>query len=198
MKVKNQITILFIFLCFSISKAQENKIQKKSYTDIIEISNDVFYKRSQSKKYKERNAMYVTLDYCNESIYNYLVTQNDKGELKRKFKKQSYLYNKLFNKKEVLFYKKQLSEDKFKFSHCDIETDSIFVFNKNRDHHAYTGNRLRSININNTENLSIPLFTKNHKYGIVFSSNIQGGWYLVYEKKNGKWVEIFSFDSYTS
>lgn len=198
MNINNLLLVIILFFSFSFSNAQENKIQENLYNNIIGISNDVFYKKANSDKYKKRNAMYVTLSYCNKSINDYLVRQKNTGELKRKFKNKPHLYKKLFNNKEILYYEQQIFEDKFIFNHCDIETDSIFVFNKNRDHHAYIGNRLRSININNTENLSTPLFTNNHRYGIVFSSNVEYGWYIIYEKINGKWVEIFSFDSYTS
>jgi len=98
----------------------------------------------------------------------------------------------------LIYYKEQILDRTFKFNHSDIETDSIFVFNKNRDHHAYIGNRLRKISENNVEGVFVPFFTKNNKYAFTLASNIQGGGYIVYEKKKGKWVEVFYFGHFIS
>lgn len=145
--MKNKIAILFILMCFTFSKAQDKKIQEKLYDDIIMISEDVFQKRSDSKKHKNRSGMYVTI-YNNKGIYDYIISVIDKGDLRGQFKRNPSLFDKLFNPKELKYYKEQAQEGEFKFSHCDIETDSIFVFNKNRDISIIIDGRLRVMNKN--------------------------------------------------
>jgi len=89
--MKNKLTILFLIFCFSSSKAQNKTIHENLYDDIIEISKDVFYKRSQSKKYKQRNAMFVGISN-NKQLYEYIIRQINKGELKKEFKRNQSLY----------------------------------------------------------------------------------------------------------
>ncbi|MFD0964552.1 hypothetical protein [Pseudofulvibacter geojedonensis] len=196
--MKNKLLFfLFLLLYFNFSNAQQNRIQEKLYDDIISVANDVFSKRYKSKKYKTRTVMYVGI-YNNKNVYDYFIRQINKEELEKQFKRNPSLYDVLFNKKELQYYKKQALNGPFKFNHSDIETDRIFVYNKNRDVATIRGGKLRYMSDTMTEGMSVPLFTRNHKYAILDSSNIQGGGYVVYEKKNGKWVEVFYFGHFIS
>ncbi len=195
MNIKSQFTLLIAIFSFSFSIAQNNKIQEKLYSDIITISKDVFTMIHNLEHYKKRNGVYVGIGE-NYYVYDFIldeVTKQNKKLLENEFKDNGDLYHTLFNKKELAYYKKQTFKGEFKFNKCDIETDSIFVFNKNRDHHQYIGNRLRIIDSNNAEGITVPIFTKNNKYAILHISNAGGGGFSVYENKNGNWENIKGF-----
>lgn len=195
MNIKSQFTLLITIFYFSFSIAQNNRIQEKLYSDILTISKDAFTMIHNLDHYKKRNGIYVGIGE-NYSVYDFIydeVVKNNKGLLEKDFKDSSDLYHTLFNKKELAYYKKQAFKGLFKYNKCDIETDSIFVFNKNRDHHQCRGNKLRVLNANNVEEITVPIFTNNHKYAILHISNSGGGGYSVYENKNGNWENIKGF-----
>lgn len=157
--------------------------------DVIAIANKVFQQKKETHKYQQR-VMFVDI-FQNKSTYDFITLKMNSGDLKVQFLKDLCLYEKLFNEDELNNYKKQILDEKYMFNHCSIETDSIFVYNKVRDHHQYRGNRLRIVNENSVESISKPLFTLNNKYAILTVGFAGGGGFIsIFNKKDHIWVQI--------
>lgn len=99
------------------------------------------------------------------------------------------------SKLKIFFALDEINELKIKvtkkrsFHKCNIETDSIFLFNKNRDFTTVINGKLKPMNSSKTYKVSLPVLIKEEKYSVFCSYSPYGPIGLSIFKKddNGNW-----------
>ena len=181
-----KIFIICFVLCSSLGFSQ-NKAEIDN--EIISIANTVF---ERELKQRNRDRIYVSIvnpsDYFFKNIHLF----------EKDFKKNMELFNIIFNEDEIKYYKEQASEE-LRITNCDIETDSIFVYNKKRDFGIkFTESKKERAITHVNVVISKPMFTRDLKYAISHFSKLTGGGYVIYKKVNGRWkgIKVFMWGIY--
>jgi len=199
--IKKSVIVILLLIFFIPISAQEKENYDQYYNDKITILKKSFSDKLgelrysiRSKKLYKRDRIYVSIDNTAQ-LYKIISGELNGGfEGKYYFRKENAdLYYNIFNNEEFSYYEKQIIESRLPFKKSDIETDSVFVYNKNRDKAIFNSEGFSMVSENSVEHISIPLFTRNHKYAIVRRLNVHEDECIIYEYKNNDWSEIKYF-----
>lgn len=157
--------------------------QHDRHSDAIIIAKKMFSSRLKAIK---RDRIYCTLVNTSWKYKNDFIEPEG---IKQYFKDNEALYQKLFNEKEIAYYKKQI-DDPIDFTPCEIETDSIYIYNKKRD---FGINRNNKAVLREDYSMVIPLFTRDHNYALFSVSSPFGGGHILYKREESSWIRIRYF-----
>ncbi|NQY28322.1 MAG: hypothetical protein HRT69_02515 [Flavobacteriaceae bacterium] len=138
--------------------AQENT--NTHYEDVVNIAKKYFKNQlnntGKDKLYVEMNNNSLFKNLFKDSLLN--VSFKDENVLEKHFKKQ-----------QIKYYLSQVSVDDLDYKSCDLETENIFVYNKNRDVAAIVNNQLVRLSGKKTHKMCVPVFSKDNEYAIFLS-----------------------------
>jgi len=147
---------LCLFISFVIIYNTLNAQDHIHHEDIINISKIYFKNKLKIKKektlYIELNDNNTFKQFFKDSVLN--VSFKDKDVLKKHFQKQ-----------QIKHYLSQVSEEN-NYKPYELESDNIFVYNKNRDLFTIKNNQVTRVSENNIYKMCIPVFSQDNKYAI--------------------------------
>jgi len=183
----------FIF-CVCFANAQNNEQKREFHDDIISVSKKYFSKEFKYLKKTTSGCCSNMFIGVGENSIDFIANLKSKNTSNFRSEKDSILLTKIISKEEVRFYKTQIIKENFKFDHFELETDSVFVYNKKRDQLNVSSCGIRMLSKRFIKIIPTPLFTRDRKYAI-FTISSSHLWYcVVYKKENDDWSYCTDFN----